>query len=347
MRLDADDFRSKRIWMTCPTPRGVCWFLSALLLVLSACASSTGRRPGGDSSIGVGDSAVTDTGSRDSGRPDARPTDSGGGDGGGGCAPGEMECGTLCSDLSTDPDNCGDCGVACAIGQACAAGMCVVDCPAGQIECGGGCVDPASDPMYCGATGPGCTGGEACPSGEACMAGVCSIVCAAGLTDCGGACVDTATDVAHCGMCMSACAAGETCVAGTCTAPMDAMVTFPATGDTRVAAGGGPYYYWRLGDYVQGVRTTTLPSARSVNFNLQLTSNGLTCDTQDVSLSINGTVVGSFSIAGGPMSISQSYTFAPITGPTYTLRLATTRQVGSGCGAASYADDVTVFTLGG
>jgi hypothetical protein len=127
--------------------------------------------------------------------------------------------------------------------------------------------------------------------------------------------------------------------------PTTTTVTFPQSGDARVGAGTG-MYFWRLGDYVEGTRTTTLSTLSSVSFDLQLDTNGLTCDTQDVTLSINGTDVGTFSIAGGTMNVMQSFTFPTITGPTYTFRLETTRQVASGCGAAGYADDVTVFTLG-
>jgi hypothetical protein len=138
----------------------------------------------------------------------------------------------------------------------------------------------------------------------------------------------------------------STCVSGACMAvPTTTTVTFPQSGDARVGAGTG-MYFWRLGDYVEGTRTTTLSTLSSVSFDLQLDTNGLTCDTQDVTLSINGTDVGTFSIAGGTMNVMQSFTFPTITGPTYTFRLETTRQVASGCGAAGYADDVTVFTLG-
>jgi hypothetical protein len=47
----------------------------------------------------------------------------------------------------------------------------------------------------------------------------------------------------------------------------------------------------------------------------------------------------------GETTIARTFTFAPITGPTYTLRYETTREVGSGCGSAGYTDDVSTVTI--
>jgi hypothetical protein len=120
-------------------------------------------------------------------------------------------------------------------------------------------------------------------------------------------------------------------------------IPFPATGNDRVAA--AMLYYWRAGDYVQATHTTSLSSIREVTTNLVLASNGLTCDTQDVRLLVNSVEVGRFSIASGDTSIARTFTFAPITGPTYTFRYETTREVGSGCGSAGYTDDVSTVTI--
>ncbi len=318
-------------------------FAVTLSLLLAACASG-GRRIVGDSGApadtSTRDTSATDTGTADSGRDTAALRDAGG------CSSGLSECAGGCVDLSSDDAHCGTCRNPCGVGEACMDGTCASICPAGAISCSDTCVDPSTDTMYCGASAPGCTGGEACAMGETCEAGVCTSPCGMGETACGGACVDLGSDDANCGMCGVACGMDESCVSGACMAvPTTTTITFPATGDTRVGAGSGTYF-WRLGDYVEGTRMTTLSTLTSVSFDLQLVMNGLTCDTQDVTLSINGTDVGTFSIAGGATSVMQSYSFAPIAGPTYTLRLETTRQVASGCGASGYADDVTVFTLG-
>jgi hypothetical protein len=140
-------------------------------------------------------------------------------------------------------------------------------------------------------------------------------------------------------------------MAGSCTgtpvmSPMCSMVTvsFPQVGDTRSGAGGG-LYFWQLGDHVEGSRTTTLPPVGRADINLQIEMNGLTCDTQDIEVRINGTVVGTFSIAGGDAVIARSFTFPPIAGPTYTLRYHTSRMVAGGCGASGYSNIGSTVTL--
>ncbi len=329
--------------------------LFALSSSLLACANG-GRRPatdGGvttDSSITVdsnvpADGSVPDGAPRDTGTPDSGVTDSGRPDtivpsDGGDCSGGLTLCAGACVNLDSDDVNCGACERACATGEACMTGVCTSVCPMGAIDCSGTCVDPLTDDMNCG----GC--GAACGTGEACTAGACTPICAMGETACSGVCVDTSADDMNCGACGVVCGTGTSCTSGTCVmVPTTTTVTFPSSSDTRVASAG--LYFWRMGDYVEGTRTTTLPSLTSVSFALTLDSNGLTCDTQDVSLSINGVTVGSFSIASGTMSVMQSFTFAAITGPSYTIRLETTRTVASGCGSAGYANDVTIFTLGG
>jgi Stigma-specific protein, Stig1 len=88
------------------------------------------------------------------------------------CPTGQSACGpgNGCVNTSTDVHNCGGCGNTCAVGQACAAGMCVsVGCPAGQALCAasGSCVNITNDPQNCGNCG------NVCAAGQACTAGVC------------------------------------------------------------------------------------------------------------------------------------------------------------------------------
>jgi hypothetical protein len=40
------------------------------------------------------------------------------------CATGQMQCSGACVNLQTDANNCGSCGMACASGQHCTAGVC-------------------------------------------------------------------------------------------------------------------------------------------------------------------------------------------------------------------------------
>lgn len=95
---------------------------------------------------------------------------------------GLTECQGSCTNLLTDPGNCGQCGIACYPGQVCNAGTCVLSCPIGLVACAGTCIDPATDERYCGATG-GCgatgngTPGYVCGNGEVCSLGSCVSAC--------------------------------------------------------------------------------------------------------------------------------------------------------------------------
>ena len=67
-------------------------------------------------------------------------------------------------DLSANNMNCGMCGMACAAGQACAAGIC--GCPTGRSACGGACVNVQTDMRHCGACDKPCGTGAACVLGQ-------------------------------------------------------------------------------------------------------------------------------------------------------------------------------------
>lgn len=49
------------------------------------------------------------------------------------CAPGLVQCGDGCASLAVDPQNCGACGAACAIGDACVLGACVDEVDRGMV----------------------------------------------------------------------------------------------------------------------------------------------------------------------------------------------------------------------
>lgn len=148
------------------------------------------------------------------------------------CAPGTLcvNNGGLwsCVDLTTNPDNCGALGNACADGEACVDGSCIcagagAQCPVGQGCCGGACVDVTSDSMNCGACGnacgvaaPDCNGGTCgCGTGPACADPMPSMTGgSAGELCCAGAC--TAQTASNCGGCPGAgtvCGSGEECLA--------------------------------------------------------------------------------------------------------------------------------------
>jgi len=134
------------------------------------------------------------------------------------------------------------------------------------------------------------------------------------------------------------------CVSGGCDYSLcSEVVVFPNVGDSRVAS--ADIYFWRAGDFVQGTRTTSLGSIRSIDMNLEVSPNLLSCDTQDHSFSVNGTVVGTFSISSTDAVISRSFSFGAIAGPTYTFRIETTRTVASGCGSAGFPEGSSTLTL--
>jgi hypothetical protein len=125
------------------------------------------------------------------------------------CPSGQANCNGTCRNLATDPQHCGACGMACAMGLVCAARVCA--CPSGQTLCSGACVDLRSNADHCGMCGVRCASGM-------CQAGACA--CPAGQTACGPSndtCVDTQTDAQHCGGCGRACMAPTArCMGGMC-----------------------------------------------------------------------------------------------------------------------------------
>jgi hypothetical protein len=124
-----------------------------------------------------------------------------------------------------------------------------------------------------------------------------------------------------------------------------ATTTFIATGDT-VNAQDDPYW-WNNGDYAEGVRTLSqLGTVEHVDYSLVIGENLLAGAGQvDLSLSINGNVVGSFSVSPGELVKNVSFDFSPIAGPTYTIRLEETNTVGAGQGSITLPADLSTLSL--
>ena len=123
------------------------------------------------------------------------------------CGSGRALCNGMCVDVSSDPANCGACGMTCGVGSVCAAGVCATSCGP-RVLCNGACVDLTTDPTNCGQCGNLCAGGTVCTAGR------CG--CLGGAPLCNGVCADTMNDPANCGACGRACAAGQGCNAGVC-----------------------------------------------------------------------------------------------------------------------------------
>lgn len=78
----------------------------------------------------------------------------------------QAECGSVCTNLTNDNDNCGACGNACPYDKVCILGNCREDCDGSDIDCGDGCVDRDTDEHNCGECGNECTEGLSCIDGE-------------------------------------------------------------------------------------------------------------------------------------------------------------------------------------
>jgi len=122
------------------------------------------------------------------------------------------------------------------------------------------------------------------------------------------------------------------------------VLDFPLPTDTSHTLEGGDYY-WNAGDYVDGSRTTTLASTTSATIYIAVENSLSSCGQQDMEMLINGIVVGNFVISSGETSVSATFTYAAIAGPTYDLRYQTTATVASGCGSAGFATSGSTVTL--
>lgn len=191
----------------------------------------------------------------------------------GACLPHEQPCGAACVDVSSSAQHCGTCGVACAAGEVCEAGLCrnvcgaelgfchgqcvslrrSTDCgacgnacPSGQFCVGGACSATCAGEVCPGASGAECASlsddrnhcgacNQACAPGDVCVGGRCVLDCGA-LTACGRACVDVLSDGAHCGECGMACTGGRACVQGACVCPAGLTACGDACVDTMASA---------------------------------------------------------------------------------------------------------------
>lgn len=121
-------------------------------------------------------------------------------------------CDEECADLSTNRENCGECGREVGSEQVCVDGK--PGCADSALAaCDSECVDLSSDPENCGACDIDVGDGAACEDGE--------LVCLEdGLTACDGACISVEGDDDNCGECgrtcesigMDDCYGGDGCI---------------------------------------------------------------------------------------------------------------------------------------
>ncbi|HEY2745542.1 MAG TPA: hypothetical protein VGL86_12990 [Polyangia bacterium] len=116
------------------------------------------------------------------------------------CCPGGSAAGAGCSDISTDPNHCGDCNTRCTSGDACVMGKCVTT----------PCNPPCMDGNACIGGQCRCNGSGACNNGQTC---------------CSDGCKDLSSDPQNCNACGKKCASGSYCCNGTCTVPNNGNCT--------------------------------------------------------------------------------------------------------------------------
>ncbi len=139
--------------------------------------------------------------------------------------------GTSCVDTTSDPNNCGGCGMGCAVPHAtakCASSTCGVgSCSTGFADCNGAAIDgcetaTTSDPNNCGGCGNVCTLAHASAT---CTSSSCAVAsCTPGFADCdhvasNGCEVNTASSAGNCGACGTVCSlpnATSACSASAC-----------------------------------------------------------------------------------------------------------------------------------
>jgi hypothetical protein len=127
------------------------------------------------------------------------------------CHDGEALCKNGCSDLMTDPLNCGHCEKPCAAGQFCSSGQCVMACAMDEARCGASCVKLLTNPRHCGMCPTSCSGAEGCVQG--------ACTCVAPNQVCDGACISLNNNRDHCGSCNNKCNGDFVCNGKTCGCP--------------------------------------------------------------------------------------------------------------------------------
>lgn len=228
----------------------------------------------------------------------------------------------------------------------CATGACIADCdPYSCQPPANTCDDASTLRSY---TYNGCNGADCA---WAATTSTCAYGCANGKckpNPCQGvSCYAPAHGVPMCsqGNCSFGCASGYTlCGGNSCltSCSVSATFAFPATGDTLLGSPDGS------SEGALGTRTiSSLPSATSLTSTWQIDDDLANGCTLGFDVYLNATKLGSVTAIGNSMTptLSLSYTFAAIAGPTYTLEYRPTTNLMAGCGAVLVVPDVSNVTL--
>jgi hypothetical protein len=138
------------------------------------------------------------------------------------CPVGTVLCNNLtCSDLHTDPFNCGFCENVCGQGLSCKANpfdggpACLCTIPGGVFS-NGSCYDLGVDPLNCGQIGLSCAPTQVCISGSCGCAGFDAGMVVECTVDGGPFCANLSSDPHRCGSCANDCGDFAYCNAGMC-----------------------------------------------------------------------------------------------------------------------------------
>ncbi|MCB9647130.1 MAG: hypothetical protein H6730_11120 [Deltaproteobacteria bacterium] len=121
-------------------------------------------------------------------------------------------------------------------------------------------------------------------------------------------------------------------------------VIFPATGDARQPLVGP---FTTAGEFVEGIRDLMLNSVSRMDVNVQVL-NSLMCSAASFRVRVNNTEVGTFLVQPGDTTVSQSFTFPPITSTTgrYNIRYELRFSVQPSCGFVELPDDISTVSVG-
>jgi hypothetical protein len=245
------------------------------------------------------------------------------------CPPYQKSCAGTCIPVSTDPNNCGGCGVTCSASQVCSASACSDGCLPGLEACNRACVDTQDDSNNCG----GC--GTTCPTNTGCVAGQC--VASVGSVS-GPACVGGGPPI-NLGGTTAGCVAQTTFTWALCSCQdveSSGVLLADAFDSTQ-----GPYAPGGLGGGVG--MDHDLASSGGVNV-----SGALWTSSPDGFALSGQVVVKEETHSGGPVTISGNMALAQGTyvngdiGGNGAINVATTLYVPS---SASVASDVTYASL--
>jgi hypothetical protein len=175
------------------------------------------------------------------------------------CPPGTVLCNNLsCSDLRSDPFNCGFCENVCGQGLSCKlipdggyfdagtldAGLpplssyaCLCTIPGGTFW-NGACYNLASDPSNCGGIGAACASTQVCVDGLCSCAGLDAGAIVECVEDAGPVCANLSSDPHRCGSCGNDCGDLGYCSAGQCYLSLASSGGDGGSGDGGLGDGG-------------------------------------------------------------------------------------------------------------